>query len=112
MVRDVEKAAFVSADARDCCRKNGGMGLSVLQRKTATAYHISATWYSNSPPILNFLREYLAGDGNNIRVIVYDDFRESLNTVDLMAQKLSREPVLKDSFTVSHGGKYLVWAFE
>ena len=89
----------------------GGVLETRIYRQSNCIY--AGTWYSNSPPVENFLEEYLADNSDGIRLIVYDEgSRESFYTVVFMAEKLGRSPVIDDTFTVSHGGSYLVWAFK
>lgn len=73
----------------------------------------TGTWYSNSPPMENFLNKYLENGSSAPRLIVYDEGSgESFYTVVYLAEEFGKNPVIEDRFTVSHGGSYLVWAFE
>ena len=73
----------------------------------------AGSWYSNSPVIRNFLKEYLEGKEDKIHLIVLDEGSGAdYFTVKFFAEKLKKIPVEADRFTASHGGTYLVWAFE
>ena len=76
-------------------------------------YMIMGTWYSNSPPMGKALREYLSDNENGIYLIVYDDATgKEHSSVKYLEEKTASEPVCVDSFTVSHGGTYLVYYFD
>lgn len=72
----------------------------------------TASWYSGSPVMRKYLKEYLEGNEDCIYLIVYNNGQEAdYYAVQYMAEKLGKTPVLNDEFTVSSGVIYLIWGF-
>ncbi len=58
------------------------------------------------------LSVYFEGISDNFRVIVYKDGNENKNAViNYLEEKMRKEAVEEESFTVSHGGAYAVFRF-
>jgi len=75
---------------------------------------LTGCWYSYSPPLQAYLQEYFSGEKDGVYLIVYDDEVQTLDTIAIsyLQEKTHAEPVIADSFTLSHGGKYKVYYFE
>lgn len=73
-----------------------------------------STWLSYSPVVNDFLRGYLDGQEDRIRLIVKDDGQEEEHpTVAYLAEALGKTPVLEETLSLSseEENEYLVWSF-
>lgn len=74
---------------------------------------VTGSWYSNSPVMRRWLREYFADCQDGIRLILFADGREKeAPAMIYLEEKTGVEPVEEERFTVSHGGTYVVYYFE
>ncbi len=73
-----------------------------------------SAWLSHSPVVNDFLRGYLGGQEDRIRLIVKDDGQgEEHPTVACLAEALGKMPVLVETLGLSseEETEYLVWSF-
>ena len=73
---------------------------------------LTGSWYSNSPVMLQYLRNYLDMEQGNLHLIIYNQGTEEKScTVQFLQEKTGKVAELVERFTVSHGGEYLVYGF-
>lgn len=91
--------------------KGGALDAKIYRPRNSV---LTGCWYSYSPPLQAYLQEYFSGEKDGVYLIVYDDEVQTLDTIAIsyLQEKTHAEPVIADSFTLSHGGKYKVYYFE
>lgn len=73
---------------------------------------LTGSWYSNSPVMNRYMKEYLDLEQDNLHLIIYDTGTDEPNyTVEFLQERTGKTAELVDSFLVSHGGGYLVYQF-
>lgn len=73
----------------------------------------TGNWYSHSPAMLAYWREYLTDSLPKLHLIVSADFYEhSLVSITYLEEMAKSKLVPVDSFTTSSGGNYSVYAFQ
>ena len=72
---------------------------------------ITGCWYSGAPVLYQYEKDYFA-DCNTISLITSSDMEmQSAMVIDYLEELLETTAYLEDTFTVSNGGEYLVYAF-
>jgi len=77
-------------------------------------YIVAGSWYSNSPEVRRYNKEYLSGaEDEGFYFIVYDSGSGAGHPcVSYLIQETGVQPELYERLTVSHGGSYLVFYFD
>lgn len=89
--------------------KGSALETEIYQPRNST---VTGCWYSNSPVMEAFQREYLKADGRGLHLIVYEDGKGVKNpAVAYLQEETGTAPELVETFTASHGGTYLIWYF-
>ena len=72
---------------------------------------ITGCWYSGAPVLYQYEKDYFAGCGTICLITSSDMEMQSAMVIDYLEERLETTAYLEDTFTVSNGGKYLVYAF-
>lgn len=72
---------------------------------------ITGCWYSGAPVLYQYEKEYFAGCSTICLITSSDMEMQSAMVIDYLEERLETTAYLEDTFTVSNGGKYLVYAF-
>ena len=72
---------------------------------------ITGCWYSGAPVLYQYEKNYFAGCGTICLITSSDMEMQSAMVIDYLEERLETTAYLEDTFTVSNGGKYLVYAF-
>lgn len=72
---------------------------------------ITGCWYSGAPVLYQYEKDYFAGCDTICLVTSSDMEMQSAMVIDYLEECLETTAYLEDTFTVSNGGKYLVYAF-
>lgn len=72
---------------------------------------ITGCWYSGAPVLYQYEKDYFAGCSTICLITSSDMEMQSAMVIDYLEERLETTAYLEDTFTVSNGGKYLVYAF-
>lgn len=72
---------------------------------------ITGCWYSGAPVLYQYEKDYFDGCSTISLITSSDMEMQSAMVIDYLEERLETTAYLEDTFTVSNGGKYLVYAF-
>lgn len=72
---------------------------------------ITGCWYSGAPVLYQYEKDYFDGCSAISLITSSDMEMQSAMVIDYLEERLETTAYLEDTFTVSNGGKYLVYAF-
>lgn len=72
---------------------------------------ITGCWYSGAPVLYQYEKNYFAGCSTICLITSSDMEMQSAMVIDYLEERLGTTAYLEDTFTVSNGGKYLIYAF-